>query len=100
MNYEMYMKMALDEAYAAFDAKETPIGCVIIDGEGSVIGRGRNMVAEKGNALCHAEIIAINQASEHIKDWRAQCAQAQFCNPAYQGWFLGPKTPRQGLAAQ
>jgi len=54
----------------AFNNTETPIGCVITDGEGNIIGKGRNMVAEKRNSLYHAEIIAINEACEKIGDWR------------------------------
>ena len=69
-NYEYYMRQALFEARAAFADEEVPVGCVIVDAVGNVIGRGRNCVARKRNSLYHAEVIAIHEACEKIGDWR------------------------------
>ncbi len=50
---------------------EVPIGAVIIDRSGSIIGRGRNR-REEGDPLGHAEVEAIGQAARAIGDWRLE----------------------------
>ena len=56
------MRLALELAAEAAARGEVPVGCVIADGEGTVIGRGRNRREETGDATAHAEIEAIRQA--------------------------------------
>ena len=68
---DFYMAEALKEARRAFDLGEVPIGCVIVR-DNSIIARGANERATRGNALCHAEILAIGQACEAIGDWRLE----------------------------
>ena len=58
-------------AQRAFVAREVPIGCVIVH-EGKIIGQGYNLRNTRGNALYHAEILAINRACGHIGDWRLE----------------------------
>ena len=70
LDKEHYMNLALEEARTAFRENETPIGCIIVNPGGEIIGRGHNMVAARRNSLYHAEIIAINQACQTIGDWR------------------------------
>ena len=70
MEREKYMRLALEEAQKAFAAGEVPVGCVITDAEGRVIGRGRNRREEKRSALSHAEIEAIAEACSVIDSWR------------------------------
>jgi len=64
------MREALALAREAFDAGEVPVGCVIADAEGRVIGRGRNRREEGGDATAHAEIEAIREACAARGDWR------------------------------
>jgi len=68
--HEENMKKALLEAKKAYDLKEVPIGCVIVDKNNKVIGKGHNTKETMANPLLHAEIIAIEQAVKVIKDWR------------------------------
>jgi len=68
---EFYMKKALELAGAARAMNEVPIGCVIV-AEGKIIGEGHNLRNNKKNTLYHAEIIAIDQASQHLGDWRLE----------------------------
>lgn len=70
MDKEKYMRAALSLAQQAFDAGEIPVGCVIADGDGSIIGRGRNTREEAKNALGHAELAAIDEACRAKGDWR------------------------------
>jgi len=68
--HETYMKLALELANQSGVENETPIGCVIIDAEGAVIGRGRNRRESAKNALAHAELEAINEACNTLSAWR------------------------------
>ncbi len=61
MSNDNFMRLALDEARAAFDAEEIPVGAVIVKG-GAVIASGRNRNRERNNPLLHAEIVAIEKA--------------------------------------
>ena len=47
-----------------------PVGCVIADADGKVIGRGRNRREENADATAHAEIEAIREAGEALGSWR------------------------------
>ena len=64
-----YMKEALALAREAREAGEVPVGCVVV-WDGQVVGRGRNRREEGRNALCHAEIEAINDACRTLGGWR------------------------------
>ena len=70
MDHEKYMRMALALAREAAENGEVPVGCVIADSAGTVIGRGRNRREEKADATAHAEIEAIREAGEALGSWR------------------------------
>ena len=70
MEHEAYMRMALELAREAAGAGEVPVGCVIADADGKVIGRGRNRREENADATAHAEIEAIREAGEALGSWR------------------------------
>lgn len=59
----IFMKEALKEAERAFELKEVPVGCVIVKDD-EVIARAHNLVESLQNPLKHAELIAIEKASE------------------------------------
>lgn len=64
-----FMLEALKEARKAYEKRECPIGAVIVH-EGKVFARAHNLKLTKANALCHAEILAIDKATKKLKDWR------------------------------
>ncbi len=66
------MRQALTLAKEAFDAGEVPVGCVISDSKGNIIGVGRNRREENSDATAHAEIEAIREACKSIGDWRLE----------------------------
>lgn len=70
MDREEYMAAALELAREAYAAGEVPVGCVIADSQGRIIGRGRNRREELGDATAHAEVEAIRQACAKTGDWR------------------------------
>ena len=69
-NHEFYMSVALDLAKEAAALGETPVGCVVVDAAGLIIGRGRNRREEKKSVTAHAELEAMNDACKAIGDWR------------------------------
>ena len=72
MQREEYMALALSQAREAAENGEVPVGCVIADADGKIIGRGRNMREEKRSALSHAECEAIEMACRARGDWRLE----------------------------
>ncbi len=68
--HSKYMHEALDLAHQAFDQNEVPIGAVVVDPDGVIIGRGFNQVEERKSQCAHAEMIAIQQATTTRGDWR------------------------------
>lgn len=71
MDFEFFMREALEQAKKAYDIDEVPIGAVIVR-NGEIIAKGFNMRNTKKNALCHAEIFVINKACEVVGDWRLE----------------------------
>ncbi len=69
---EAYMRLALDEARLALDHDDVPVGAVLLDREGNVLGRGRNRREERGDPTAHAEIEALRQAAEARGLWRLE----------------------------
>ena len=70
MDHERYMKLALELAQEAAEDGEVPVGCVIVDRNGAVIGRGRNRRERERLATAHAELDAIADACGTLGDWR------------------------------
>ena len=70
MDMEKYMREALTLAAEAAAAGEIPVGCVVVDGEGNIIGRGRNRREERRSVTGHAEIEALEAAAAARGDWR------------------------------
>lgn len=64
------MREALEEARAAADANEVPVGCLVLDREGRVTGRGRDARQAGADPLSHAEVTAIREAARRQGDWR------------------------------
>jgi len=103
---EELMQAALALAREAFDAGEVPVGCVIADASGNIIGRGRNRREEKQDATSHAEIEAIRAACAARGDWRLDgctlCVTLEPC-PMCAGAILGARIstvvfgPREAL---
>ena len=70
MEHEKYMRRALALAAEAAANGEIPVGCVVADGAGNIIGEGRNRREERRSITGHAEIEALEAAARHRGDWR------------------------------
>lgn len=66
---ERMMRHALELAQVAALEGEVPVGAVVAKGD-EIIAVGRNRREQQKNALCHAEIEAINAACQALGGWR------------------------------
>lgn len=64
------MRHALDEARLADASGDVPIGAVVVDESGGVVGRGHNQRELTADPTAHAEVVAIRQAAEARGSWR------------------------------
>src|SRR6266568_8456733 len=60
-----FMDLALDEAHAAADAGEVPIGCVIVC-DGDLVAQAGNRTLAERDPTAHAEMVAIRRAAEAL----------------------------------
>jgi len=64
------MREALAEARAALATSDVPIGAVVVDPDGTVVGTGRNRREADHDPTAHAEVVALRQAAAAHGDWR------------------------------
>ena len=106
---ERFMKEALKEAKKAYDKLEVPVGCVIVK-DGKIISRAHNLKETKKDTTKHAEILAIQKASERIDAWRlldcdmyvtlepcSMCAGA-IINSRIRNLYIGTMDKKTGAA--
>ncbi|RTL07148.1 nucleoside deaminase [Candidatus Dependentiae bacterium] len=65
-----FMQEAYAEAEHAFALQEVPVGAIVVDEYGTIIGRGHNRSEQLYTQAAHAEIEALSQAGLHRKNWR------------------------------
>ena len=63
------MGAALDLARSAAEHGDVPVGAVVVDATGRVVGRGRNVRELESDPTGHAEIVALRAAAGTIRDW-------------------------------
>lgn len=66
---DVYMKMAIDQAFLAEEGGDVPIGCVIVY-DGRVIAKACNQREMLNDPTAHAEILALTQAAAALETWR------------------------------
>ncbi len=64
------MRAALDEARAALASGDVPVGAIVLDESGAIIGRGRNERELHADPTAHAEVVALRQAAAARSDWQ------------------------------
>jgi tRNA(adenine34) deaminase len=66
MDYEYFMKKALDRAEHALAAGEFPVGCVIVH-QNKILATGtrKGTIGGGGNEIDHAEMVALRSLLEH-----------------------------------
>ena len=67
---EALMRLALEEARAADAVGDVPVGAVVVDADGNVIGSGHNQRELAHDPTAHAELLAIRAAAVSRGSWR------------------------------
>ena len=70
MDYKELMQQALLLAKEAANHGDVPVGAIIVDEKGEVIGRGKNERVKNNDPLAHAEMVAIKDAASKLANWR------------------------------
>jgi tRNA(adenine34) deaminase len=66
---ETAMTLALGEAIRARETGDVPVGAIVVDPAGDVVGSGRNEREATGDPTAHAEIVALRNAAEQAGTW-------------------------------
>jgi tRNA(adenine34) deaminase len=69
-SWATHMRRALDLAAAAPPSGDVPIGALVVDPSGEVIGAGFNVRERDGDNTGHAEVVALRAAAESLGAWR------------------------------
>ncbi|MFC7861577.1 tRNA adenosine(34) deaminase TadA [Arthrobacter koreensis] len=69
---QAWMEFALEQARAALDTGDVPIGAVVVGPDGSILGTGRNEREATGDPTAHAEVVAIREAAAALGEWRLE----------------------------
>jgi tRNA(adenine34) deaminase len=104
------MGLALDEARAALEHGDVPVGAVVLDAAGELLARRHNERERTGDPTAHAELLAMRDAARSIGGWRLSdvavvvtlepcpmCAGALWASRAGRLVFGAPD-PRAGAA--
>jgi tRNA(adenine34) deaminase len=66
-NNEELMRLAIDVAHSATDAGDVPVGALVLNSDGIVIGKGFNEREANNDPTAHAEIVAIRSAAARLQ---------------------------------
>jgi tRNA(adenine34) deaminase len=70
--YEEAMRAALVQARLAGTTGDVPVGAVVLDAEGAIVGDGRNAREALADPTAHAEILALQAAARVVGSWRLE----------------------------
>jgi tRNA(adenine34) deaminase len=70
--YEEAMRKAISIAHRAEESGDVPVGAVVLDPDGAVIGAGHNARVSATDPTAHAEVLAIREAAASRGTWRLE----------------------------
>ena len=70
MDYQNLMQQALALANQAATFDDVPVGALVVNDQGEIIGVGENLREKNNDPTAHAEIVAIKNAAQKIGNWR------------------------------
>ncbi|MEI2774384.1 MAG: nucleoside deaminase [Tetrasphaera sp.] len=80
--YAAWVGRALIAARACLATGDVPVGAVVVDAGGAVVGTGWNVREAEGDPAGHAEVVALREAARHTGSWRlAGCTLAVTLEP-------------------
>ena len=66
------MRRALELAERAADAGDVPVGALVVDASGEVLGEGWNRREADADPTAHAEVLALRAAAQSLGSWRLE----------------------------
>ena len=66
------MQAALSLAKVAADKGDVPVGAIVVNEAGEILGTGQNLREQNNDPTAHAEIVALRNASEKLGSWRLE----------------------------
>jgi tRNA(adenine34) deaminase len=70
VDYQNLMQQALALANQAATFDDVPVGALVVNDQGEIIGVGENLREKNNDPTAHAEIVAIKNAAQKIGNWR------------------------------
>ena len=64
------MQQAISLAKSAADNGDVPVGALVVNEQGEVLGTGHNLREENNDPTAHAEIVAMRMAAAKLSNWR------------------------------
>jgi tRNA(adenine34) deaminase len=64
------MGLALHEASHALASDDVPVGAIVVDAQGALVGVGHNRREQISDPTAHAEVLALRQAAKTLGSWR------------------------------
>jgi tRNA(adenine34) deaminase len=64
-----FMELALEQAQAAYDIGEVPVGALVVSAQGDILGRGYNRTIIDHDPTAHAEIVALRGAARALENY-------------------------------
>ena len=72
MSHDDAMTRALALAAEAGAAGDVPVGAVVLDASGRIVGEGRNLREQTHDPTGHAEIVALRDAAASLGSWNLE----------------------------
>ena len=70
MNFEKLMQQAISFAKDAALHNDVPVGALVVNEQGEILGTGHNLREENNDPTAHAEIVAMRNVAAKIGNWR------------------------------
>lgn len=102
IQHERWMDLALLEAQQTVASGDVPIGAVVLNSQGDVVGRGYNRREACDDPTAHAEVLALRDAAARTGSWRLQdCTLVVTLEPCAMcaGAIVLSRVPRLVLGA-
>ena len=70
MDYKVLMQQAISLAKEAAMKGDVPVGALVVDDSGNIVGQGANLREQENDPTAHAEIVAIRNAAKKLGNYR------------------------------